>query len=56
MRAQAHWNAVEKEASWSALSDGLARFPDHGDLRRRSLMMLVQLGLYQTAAEMGSNG
>ena len=54
MRAQAHWNAVEKEASWSALSDGLARFPDHGDLRRRSLMMLVQLGLYQTAAEVGS--
>lgn len=54
MRAQSHWELGQTEPAWQVLSAGVERFPDRaGDFTRRQVFWLVDLGLYQQAAEIG---
>ena len=53
MRSQAHWKLGERRAAWDALEAGQQRFPAHGDFLRRKTFLLIQLELYQAAAEQG---
>jgi tetratricopeptide (TPR) repeat protein len=53
MRFQCHWKLDEKRAAWQALSAGEERFPDQHDFRKRKIFFLIDLGLYQAAAELG---
>ncbi len=53
MLAQAHWNLGEREAAWQALSRGEKRHPNYSDLTRQKFFYLMELGLYQSAAEEG---
>jgi thioredoxin-like negative regulator of GroEL len=53
MRSQAYWELNDKAASWRALEAGARRFPDNGAFPRRQIFMLIELGVYQEAAEIG---
>lgn len=54
MRAQSHWQVGELESAWQVLSSGERRFPDRaGDFIRQQVVLLVEQGLYQEAAELG---
>lgn len=54
MRAQAHWELGEFDRAWRVLGQGRELFPDRaGDFVRRQVFLLVDQGLYQTAADEG---
>jgi predicted Zn-dependent protease len=54
MRAQANWQLKEYEAAWQTLVDGRAKFPDRASaFARRQVLILVEQGLHQTAADVG---
>ncbi len=54
MRAQSHWELGQAEPAWQVLAAGVQRFPDRvGEFTRRQVFWLVDLGLYQQAAEIG---
>ncbi|MFP4335428.1 MAG: tetratricopeptide repeat protein, partial [Wenzhouxiangella sp.] len=54
MRAQSHWELEQVEDAWQVLSAGAAAFPDKaGEFVRRQVFWLVDLGLYQQAADIG---
>lgn len=54
MRAQSHWELAEVDEAWQVLSAGVTLFPDRaGEFTRRQVFWLVDLGLYQQAAEIG---
>ncbi len=53
VRAQCRWKLGEAEAAWSSLDEGETRFPDDARFVRRKLFLLVELGLFQEAVELG---
>ncbi len=53
MTSQAYWELGDKAASWRALESGARRFPDNGAFPRRQIFLLIELGVYQEAAERG---
>jgi tetratricopeptide (TPR) repeat protein len=54
MRAQSHWELDQTESAWRVLAAGVERFPDRaGEFTRRQVFWLVDLGLYQQAADIG---
>ncbi|MEW6683778.1 MAG: hypothetical protein AB1451_12785 [Nitrospirota bacterium] len=53
MTSQAYWELGDKAASWRALESGARRFPDSGAFPRRQIFLLIELGVYQEAAELG---
>ncbi|MDT8450781.1 MAG: hypothetical protein RQ847_11490 [Wenzhouxiangellaceae bacterium] len=54
MRARAHWELGEFDRAWRVLGQGRELFPDRaGDFVRRQVFLLVDQGLYQTAADEG---
>ncbi|MEE4638975.1 MAG: tetratricopeptide repeat protein [Wenzhouxiangella sp.] len=54
MRAQSHWELGQTDSAWQVLASGVERFPDRaGEFTRRQVFWLVDLGLYQQAAETG---
>jgi tetratricopeptide (TPR) repeat protein len=53
MASQAHWELGDKAASWRALEAGARRFPENGAFVRRQIFMLIELGVFQEAAELG---
>lgn len=53
MRAHAHRMLGEQPEAWAALEEGAKRFPDRLDFVRRQIFLLVEMGLYGRAAELG---
>lgn len=53
MRAQAHWNLGEKIQAWRVLDAATTQFPDQHEFLRRKVFLLIELGLYQAAADLG---
>ena len=53
MRAQAAWELGELARAWEALTEGIRRFPDNGEMARRQVVLLVELGLFEEAREQG---
>ncbi|MEE4296476.1 MAG: tetratricopeptide repeat protein [Wenzhouxiangella sp.] len=54
MRAQSHWELGQVDSAWQVLGEGLVLFPDEaGEFTRRQVFWLVDLGLYQQAADIG---
>lgn len=52
-RAQAHWQLGEKFKAWDVLADASEQFPDEGEFVRRRVFMLIDLGMYRAAADLG---
>ncbi|MCB9765534.1 MAG: tetratricopeptide repeat protein [Alphaproteobacteria bacterium] len=53
LRAQAWRAAEDRVGAWVALSQGAVRFPDRDEFDQQRVLLLVELGLYQEAREMG---
>ncbi|MCA9664149.1 MAG: hypothetical protein KC503_01130, partial [Myxococcales bacterium] len=53
MRAQAHWRLGERGGAWRALGEGLSRFPSDRQLVRQKVLLMVELGLYSGATQIG---
>jgi tetratricopeptide (TPR) repeat protein len=53
MRAQVHWLLGDRERAFATLADGSRRFPANTQFLRREVFFLMELGLYQEAAERG---
>jgi tetratricopeptide (TPR) repeat protein len=54
MRAQSHWELEQIDDAWQVLSAGVRAFPEKaGEFTRRQVFWLVDLGLYQQAADIG---
>lgn len=51
--AQSHWALEQYDQAWTALDAGASRFPDDYRFLRRKVFYLIELGLYQAAAERG---
>jgi tetratricopeptide (TPR) repeat protein len=51
MRAQAHWLLKDHQRAFATLAEGGRRFPDNTQFLRREVFFLMELGLYQEAAE-----
>ena len=54
LAARAYVGLERHAEAWTALRDGRARFPDEVGFDREALLLLVQLGLYREAAEVGA--
>lgn len=52
-RAQAHWQLGEKFKAWDVLAEASEQFPKTGEFLRRRVFMLIDLGMYRAAAELG---
>lgn len=55
LRAEAHEALGDPDGAWEALAAGAARFPDQPDLRRQQVFLLVRLGLFREARELGED-
>lgn len=53
IRAQCHWNLGEHQRALDVLGEGSARFPEQPQFLNRQVFYLVELGLYQDAADLG---
>lgn len=53
LRAQAEEARGRTDAAWDALREGEVRFPDQPEARRRQVFLLVRLGLFREARELG---
>jgi tetratricopeptide (TPR) repeat protein len=53
LRSRAHWGAGRKDAGYAALLEGIRRFPERGDLVQHQVLLLVELGLFREAVEVG---
>jgi tetratricopeptide (TPR) repeat protein len=53
LRAQALWRLDRLSDAYDALADAVARHPDTAELTRQRVLLLVDMGLYQGAAELG---
>ncbi|MBA1147239.1 tetratricopeptide repeat protein [Ectothiorhodospiraceae bacterium WFHF3C12] len=53
LKAQSHWALEQRTQAWSALDDGARRFPGDYRFLRRKVFYLIELGLYQAAADRG---
>ncbi len=51
VRARAHWQLDQRDPAWAALEAGGRRFPDQADFPRQQVLLLVEIGLNQEAAE-----
>ncbi len=55
MKAHAHRQLDEHPRAWRALAAGAERFPERADFQRRQVLLLVEMGLYRKAAELGQS-
>lgn len=53
LHAELQWQLNQKEAAWQTLETGAQRFPDNSAFPRQQVFRLIQLGLYQKAAQLG---
>ena len=53
-RAQTFWKMRDYAGAWNTLDAAQARFPAEPDFTRRKVFMLIELGMYQAAAELGT--
>jgi tetratricopeptide (TPR) repeat protein len=53
MKAQAEWKMGEMQAAWRTLYAGSKRFPDEPDFVRQRIFLLIELGLYREAMQLG---
>ncbi|MGM0577447.1 MAG: tetratricopeptide repeat protein [Myxococcota bacterium] len=53
MRAQALWRLERRPEAYDALVEGARRFPDVPELTRQRIRLLVELGLFLEAADLG---
>ncbi|MEM1090040.1 MAG: hypothetical protein AAF358_24265 [Pseudomonadota bacterium] len=53
MRAHAHWLLNERNSTWDILAAASERFPGNYSFTRRKVFYLIELSLYQEAAELG---
>lgn len=53
LESQAYWELEQKENSWSALTAGQEAYPSNDTFLKRRIFLLIQLGLYQKASELG---
>ncbi len=53
MRAHSHWLLNERDQTWSVLESASDRFPGNYSFTRRKVFYLIELALYQEAAELG---
>ncbi len=54
MRARAHWEMRERSRAVAVLSDGAAAFPGNAEIERAKLTYLIDLGLFQEVARLGT--
>lgn len=55
MKGQAEWKTGDMQAAWRTLSSGSKRFPDEPEFTRQRIFLLIELGLYQEAMELGQS-
>jgi len=55
LHAELQWQLNQKTAAWQTLEDGAQRFPENPAFPRQQVFRLIQLGLYQKAAQLGLN-
>ncbi len=55
LRTEAHWKLDQKVQALSMLDAGRKRFADSAELDRRALFYLIDMGLYQAAADVSDS-
>lgn len=53
LKYQAHRNLEQPGAAWETLARGVERFPENSKFQRQQVFLLIELGLYRRAAELG---
>ncbi|MCO4745733.1 MAG: tetratricopeptide repeat protein [Proteobacteria bacterium] len=53
LRSRSHWGAKRYDEGYAALLEGIRRFPERGDLAQHQVLLLVELGLFREAVEVG---
>lgn len=53
LRSRAHWGLGEHDAGYAALMEGIVRFPERGDLVQHQVLLLIELGLFRDAVDVG---
>jgi len=53
MRAHAHWMLKQRDDTWAVLDDATVRFPANTGFLRRKVFYLIELSLFQEAADLG---
>lgn len=53
LRAESHWKLDQPVGAFRALEAGVVRFPDNNQFLRRQVFYMMELGTYQSAAELG---
>ncbi|MBN2531092.1 MAG: tetratricopeptide repeat protein [Deltaproteobacteria bacterium] len=49
LKANACWKLNDYHGAWKALQNGIARFPDNAEMKRSSVLVLVEAGLFRQA-------
>lgn len=55
LKYQAHRNLDQAGAAWETLAQGAERFPENSKFQRQQVFLLIELGLYRRAAELGGD-
>lgn len=53
LQAEVQWRLNDKNSAWQTLLTGAERFPDDPAFPRQQVFRMIQLGLYQKAAQLG---
>ena len=53
LKANAYWKLKDYHGAWKALQEGMAHFPDNAEMKRASVLVLVEAGLFTRAVEEG---
>jgi tetratricopeptide (TPR) repeat protein len=53
LKANAYWKLKDYHGAWKALQAGIAYFPDNAEMKRASVLVLVEAGLFTRAVEEG---
>lgn len=52
LRAQCYWKLKQMDQTWAVLDEGQTAFPSNNKFMRQKIFYLIELGLFQRAAEM----
>lgn len=53
LKANAYWKLNDYHGAWKALQEGISKFPQNAEMRRSSVLVLVEAGLFTQAVEEG---
>ena len=54
LRGEAYKKLARYEEAWDVFNEGIARYPEYDELKRRRIFLAIDRRLYQTAAQLGT--